>query len=752
MASTTIVQLRGGKGLSAAEQAYLAGKIEEPTQEALDAYLRAPSLEAAEGAQAIVDQQVETLGQVEAARQASTLAAIATAADRLKTAQDVAKTAEDRAVTTADRTAAVTASAEAAGSALAAAAFGQTLSIAEALADPAIANGQTFIERGTGKVYLKTSSTDADFTNFRYGSAELFNTVMQIVAGPGGWFYLCDAAGSFSHAFGPDEVVGPIAEQLAQKTAELDDRAHIVAGPDGWFYFCDAGGNWHHALSPDGVVGPIAERLAALEAAISGSGGGAGNKLVRFATGPDGVAYIADESGSWTYRFGPEGIEYIGGLLTNAAAFTDFRLRTPVRLWANWNHVIGQGQSNYYGTGTILALFVSMISNALMFSGGIRPTDTSGSSAFASAVPAGERVKGTTDLAETPMSATAVYLDRFLAAGGFNIQTSDVRLFLSNAATPSVSAEYRGQPTELAKANKHINEAFALAQAQGLSYQVLAFPVATGENASQGVVVVKPDGTQAATADGSRQTAAAFQAAELYVLDSMRDNYRKLVSDPTAQPLYLFNQLASAVRWAQGNWDIAFAVLDMCERIDHCICTVSDYIFDFAVADNLHTTAASKDLRAAYDARAIALALKGIKHRPLAPLQFTRQGKICTVRFRVPVDFDGKRNLPLVLDTARVTDPGNFGFVIRGSDGVALTISSVAVVADGVGDTVKIVCTTNILADATLEYATNGSSTLVGRTVGARGCLFDSATEIFDSNGLNIRMRNPCVIFRKVLP
>ncbi len=56
------------------------------------------------------------------------------------------------------------------------------------------------------------------------------------------------------------------------------------------------------------------------------------------------------------------------------------------------------------------------------------------------------------------------------------------------------------------------------------------------------------------------------------------------------------------------------------------------------------------------------------------------------------------------------------------------------------------------LEQVTLEYATNGSSTLVGRTVGARGCLFDSATEIFDSNGLNIRMRNPCVIFRKVLP
>lgn len=48
---TTVVQLRGGKGLTAAEQAYLAGQITEPTQAALDAYLRAPALEgAADGA------------------------------------------------------------------------------------------------------------------------------------------------------------------------------------------------------------------------------------------------------------------------------------------------------------------------------------------------------------------------------------------------------------------------------------------------------------------------------------------------------------------------------------------------------------------------------------------------------------------------------------------------------------------------------------------------------------------------------
>ncbi len=40
--STTVVQLRGGKGLTAAEQLYLAGRIDDPTEAALTAYLQAP--------------------------------------------------------------------------------------------------------------------------------------------------------------------------------------------------------------------------------------------------------------------------------------------------------------------------------------------------------------------------------------------------------------------------------------------------------------------------------------------------------------------------------------------------------------------------------------------------------------------------------------------------------------------------------------------------------------------------------------
>lgn len=59
----TIVQLRGGKGLSAAEQAFLVGQIAEPTQAALDAFLRAPALDAAGQASADVDALIAATGE-----------------------------------------------------------------------------------------------------------------------------------------------------------------------------------------------------------------------------------------------------------------------------------------------------------------------------------------------------------------------------------------------------------------------------------------------------------------------------------------------------------------------------------------------------------------------------------------------------------------------------------------------------------------------------------------------------------------
>ncbi len=70
MATTTVVQLRGGKGLTAAEQAYLAGKIAQPTEAALDAYLRAPALDGAEAGAALIGDAITELGEFTSERSA----------------------------------------------------------------------------------------------------------------------------------------------------------------------------------------------------------------------------------------------------------------------------------------------------------------------------------------------------------------------------------------------------------------------------------------------------------------------------------------------------------------------------------------------------------------------------------------------------------------------------------------------------------------------------------------------------------
>jgi hypothetical protein len=98
--STTVVQLRGGKGLTAAEQAFIAGQIAEPTQTALDAYLRAPALEAATQARADVDGLIaatgEAFGQEKAALDAHVDARDVEIDDAISAASDATTFASDQ--------------------------------------------------------------------------------------------------------------------------------------------------------------------------------------------------------------------------------------------------------------------------------------------------------------------------------------------------------------------------------------------------------------------------------------------------------------------------------------------------------------------------------------------------------------------------------------------------------------------------------------------------------------------------------
>ena len=110
--------------------------------------------------------------------------------------------------------------------------------------------------------------------------------------------------------------------------------------------------------------------------------------------------------------------------------------------------------------------------------------------------------------------------------------------------------------------------------------------------------------------------------------------------------------------------------------------------------------------------------LEGKAWEPIRPKTITRSGAVVTVTMYVPAP-------PLVLDTALITNPGNFGFEWV-SDAPVPTIASVVLTG---ADTVVITLSAVPGANGRLRYAFTGTSgALGGPTTGPRGNVRDSDT------------------------
>lgn len=97
--------------------------------------------------------------------------------------------------------------------------------------------------------------------------------------------------------------------------------------------------------------------------------------------------------------------------------------------------------------------------------------------------------------------------------------------------------------------------------------------------------------------------------------------------------------------------------------------------------DCLHFDAHGSRRLGEYFAKVYArVVLAGQPWEPVRPMQITRAGNVITVKYHVPKP-------PLVLDTTRVTNPGDFGFQFLDDSGSTPAITSVAVTAP---DTVTI--------------------------------------------------------------
>jgi hypothetical protein len=121
-----------------------------------------------------------------------------------------------------------------------------------------------------------------------------------------------------------------------------------------------------------------------------------------------------------------------------------------------------------------------------------------------------------------------------------------------------------------------------------------------------------------------------------------------------------------------------------------------------------------------YFAKAYArVVLDGKKWQPLRPLAVTRDGATITVKLHVPVP-------PIVIDTTRVTDPGDYGFEVVDAAGARLPLASVAIAGpDAVAVTLVTAPASAVRVRYAYTFAGCGGAGAAGTRV-ARGNVRDS--------------------------
>nr|WP_263429431.1 MXAN_6577-like cysteine-rich protein [Nannocystis pusilla] len=152
-------------------------------------------------------------------------------------------------------------------------------------------------------------------------------------------------------------------------------------------------------------------------------------------------------------------------------------------------------------------------------------------------------------------------------------------------------------------------------------------------------------------------------------------------------------------------------------RPDRIFVVGPKYIFPYV--DGVHLTGDGSRWLGEYYAKAYRRVLvDGLPWQPLAPRAITREGAVVTVDFAVPTP-------PLVLDTALVVDPGNFGFEFTDSSGAAPAITEVALAGD---TSVRLtLAAVPVGGNQRVRYAATGApGQSAGPTTGARGNLRDS--------------------------
>jgi hypothetical protein len=394
------------------------------------------------------------------------------------------------------------------------------------------------------------------------------------------------------------------------------------------------------------------------------------------------------------------------------------------RYHAEINHVITYGQSLSVGQTGGAVLSTSQPYNALKFSGGVRAWDTAIGTRYASLQPLTETVDGL--LGETPSAGTAQAAMQLLSANyGTPTTGTEYRLLLSAPGFGGQSIAQLSKPgTHYTKLMEDITAGYTLAQAGGYSYAVNAMTWTQGEADTN-------LGTAPATYKSSFAQLLADVSADAQAVTGQAHPVKAITYQVSSHLKYAADGAGGA-----ENAPIGLAQLDLhTSGVTSLACPT--YQFDYLGATNVHLTAESSKWLGAYYGKVYKrIVVEQQPWEPLRPMSVTRQGSIITVALEPEAG-------PVVIDITQVAPASNYGFQLRDASGAVLGINSVSVV----GNNVKIVAAAPVPTGAQLRYAVDSADGLLGRLVGPRGNIRDSAPEVFDPSGINKPLHNWLVMF-----
>ncbi|HHL6596715.1 hypothetical protein [Escherichia coli] len=394
------------------------------------------------------------------------------------------------------------------------------------------------------------------------------------------------------------------------------------------------------------------------------------------------IRFLSNISGSYlTYRSTYDG---------------NYRARESLRYLI---HVILTGQSLAAGGSTQAQSPVTTSAQAdygiLAFGTGPKVDfkyDTLNESLLGTVIPCRENV-GTRPGQESPSSGMAFKIHEL---------TGDTVLVSDACSSGTAIADISSGTATFTGATKMIQAAVAMAEKLGMQYVPVMVLIHGNQNAAAGTSISN------------------YRAA----METLRGQYESVINSATgeSQSLHMFvGQLSNIIPYggtAGTTKTNNIGIAQYQEARDNALIHLASAQYARPYSDGEHLTSAGYRTEGEVIGSVVGGWLNDNTKSSLVPIEsgVVQSGTTITIPVAGCVG-------DLVIDTSRVTDPGNYGFVLTGA-----TIASVAV--SGSGTAAKIVITKTDSTTATaISYASQGiAGQNPGPVTGSRGCIRDSQT------------------------